>query len=253
MFTTTIDARDMIRTLSTLEKKEFPFALAVALNDTAFQDVRPGWKDEMPRVFDRPTRLTLNAVLVKKARKKNPVAEIFLRNTAHKGTPPARYLIHEVEGGTRLHKPFENILIRAGIMSANEFAVPGTSYPLDNFGNIPGKVIRALLSDLQVSRSDDTSSFSTPASRRRRRRRKRKRGGIYFLSRGGQNVLPRGVYERIITGFGVSARTVLHFVSSVRYEERFDAYQIAQDLFDKNFPRRFRAAMKKAVRTSRKK
>jgi hypothetical protein len=250
VFKTDIDARKMIAVLSELEKSQFPFALARALNDTAFEDIRPGWKDEMLRVFDRPTRITLNAVLVKKATKKLPIAEIYLRDQATKGTPPVRFLAHQVEGGTRRKKPFENLLRQIGVMEANEFAVPGKSYPLDAFGNVPGRVINAVLSDVGGSR--DRAAVSTPASRRKRERRRTKRGGVYFYSRGDGRV-PRGIYERIRTGFGTGVRTVFVFVTGARYRQRLDVDELTSDLFRVNFPKRFRKAMRHAVATARKK
>lgn len=248
MFKAEIDARALVAGLSDLEKKQFPFALATAINDTAFQDVRPGWRDAMLQVFDRPTSFTLNAVLVNKANKKDPAAEIYLRDEATKGTPPARYLFHEAYGGVRKHKPFENRLISAGIMSASEYAVPGTSTVLDAYGNVPGRVVNAILADVKASR--EVASFSTPASRRRRERSKKKRGGVYFVSRGDRGV-QRGIYERIRTAFGTAVRPVFIFVGSVHYSKRFDAEAIARKLFYANFPRRFDAALARAIASSK--
>lgn len=253
MFKTDVQADLLIAELDELGKRQFPYALAKALNDTAFQDVRGGWRDEMLQVFDRPTRITLNAVLVNRANRKDavPAAEIYIRDEASGGTPPVRWLVHGVEGGSRKHKPFENLLIRAGIMSPTEFAVPGKSYPLDAHGNVPGGVVKAITGDVRLARTDDTSHFSTPESRRRRERRRNKRGGLYFLSRG--EGLPRGIYERIRTAFGVAVRTVFIFVSRVSYSPRFDAYDVARELFNRNFPRRFDEAMRHAVRTAKQK
>lgn len=250
MFEARINAEPLIAAMSELEKRQFPFALSKALNDTAFEDVRPGWRDSMLRVFDRPKPLTLNAVLVKRAKKQNPVAEIYLRDEAAKGTPPARYLVHQVEGGTRKRKAFENLLIRAGVMAPSEFAVPGNSVVLDAFGNVPGRVITAILSDVRASRSE--TEYSTAASRRRRERRRTKRGGLYFYSRGDRG-LPRAIYERIRTAFGVAVRPVFIFVTSVSYGKRFDAYETARDLFNRNFEKRFDAAMQHAIATAKRK
>lgn len=247
MITTDIDARAMIASMTDLEKQSFPFAIWKALNDTAFQDVRPGWRDRMLQVFDRPKPLTLNAVLVKRARRNDPEAEIYLRDEAHKGTPPARYLIHQVEGGSRKRKPFESLLTQAGVMEPNEFAIPGKSYPLDPFGNVPARVVTAMLSDVKGSRA--ATEYSTPESRRRRERRRKKRGGLYFYSRGDRG-LPRGIYERIRTAFGVGVRTVFIFATSARYAEQFDAYEVARSLFHEHFPERFEKQLRIEIQKS---
>jgi len=62
MFKVGIDTKGMIERLSDLEKKQFPFAAMLAINDAMF-DTREGWRTAIASVFDRPTQLTLNAVL----------------------------------------------------------------------------------------------------------------------------------------------------------------------------------------------
>jgi hypothetical protein len=253
VFVPKVDAKELIKRLSDVEKRQFPFALATAINDTAFQDVQKGWKDEIPRVFDSPTPFTLNAVQVKKVNFRQAKAsgdfsaEIFLRDEASKGTPPVRYLAHGVTGGTRKRKPFENDLIGAGVMSAGEFAVPAKGLQLDSHGNVPNAVIRTMLSDLQASK--DATRRSTRESRARRARRKKGPTDVYFYWPGDQgtgrstHALPRGIYRRR----GYFYEAVFFFVQSVSYEKRFDAYGLAERLFNAGFPRRFREAMARAM------
>lgn len=251
MFKTTIDAQQLIAKMSDLEKRQMPFATMLAINDAMF-DVREGWKTDIQSVFQAPVPLTINAVLYKKATKENLTAEIFLRNEATKGTPPSRYLIENIkpEGG-REEKPFEYLLRNAGVLGINEYVMPARGFPLDAHGNIPGGILTRILSDLQAQR--DKSANTTPQSRRRReRRRDIGKRAVYFYNREKRGNLPRGIYERTRTGFGGSIRMVLAIVEGApTYSQRFDAYGIAERIFNKQFPIRFRERLDFAVRTAR--
>lgn len=251
------DDRALIASLSDLEKKQLPFATMLALNDAMF-DVREAWKAAMPQVFDSPTPFTQNAVLFKKATKDNLVAEVFLRNEMGDGTPPSRYLLKQSEGGAREEKPFEHLLRMAGILGADEFVVPARGFPLDAFGNVPGGIQNAILSDLQASR--DPASRSTAESRARRSRKKDVgKRAVYFesapalsASQGKKQHLPRAIYQRTRFGSGSAIRMVFIIVKGApRYRVRFDARKLAQDAFAASFPGRFRARLANAVATAK--
>lgn len=248
MYKVAIDADDLFqRELTALEQRQLPWASIQAANRTAWQ-VREEWRKQMPRVFDRPTRLTLNAVLYRRATRQQPVATVFLRDEAHKGTPPARYLEPQVAGGGRRHKSFEKRLIAAGIMPAGSYAVPGQGAQLDQYGNVPGRTITSILSAVQAQ--FDRYQNATPASRERRRRRRRRRGGEYFALKTAHGRLQPGVYERIDTGFGSAVRSVVFFVKTVSYRERYDIFGFAQRTYDELFPFYFERELAAAVETA---
>lgn len=256
MFTTQIDAKAFIEGMSLLEQKQFPFAAANATNDAMF-DVREEWQRTIGSVFDRPTPLTLNAVLYKKATKQNIVADVFLRNEVASGTPPSRYLERQVTGGARSQKPFEFHLRRAGILAADEFVVPARGFPLDAFGNVPKGIATAILSDLQAN--PDPLSNSNAASRGKRSRRKAiGKRAVYFLSspkleatQGRKSHLPRGIFQRTAFSRGSAVRMVFAIVSQPRYTKRFDAYALAKEIFHRQFPIRFKTRMLEALRTAK--
>lgn len=252
------DDRALVRNLSDLEKKQLPFATMLALNDAMF-DVREAWKKAMPEVFDAPTPFTQNAVLYKKATKDNLVAEVFLRNEIGDGTPPARYILEQVEGDEREEKPFEYLLREQGLIGMDEFVVPAKGFPLDQYGNVPAAVQRAILSDLSAAR--DPTSNSTPESRARRaRRRNVSKRAVYFISHGPSGDrgdrrpqhLPRAIFQRTALAHGSALRMVFVIVKGApRYRTRFDAYRLAQTAFSASFPSRFRTRMEAALRTAR--
>lgn len=251
---TEIDAGNVFgRTLTDLEKTQVPFAMALAINDTAFQ-VRDQWSRAMPLVFDRPTPLTRNAVLYRKATKAKPAADIFLRDEAFKGTPPAKYLRAEVEGGPRRQKRSEKWLQARGLMPAGSFAVPGSAAKLDQYGNIRGGDLSKLLSFLGAH--PDALARSTDTSRYRRIKGEIKRQGFttdVFALKKARGKLQPGIYQRVDLGrLGSAIRPILRFVSRVTYRKRYDIFGIAKKAFDDRFPQNFKAALERAMATARK-
>src|SRR5688572_6410454 len=169
MFSILLDDKVLQAKYSDLEIRQLPFATVGAINDALFA-ARDAWRTQLGSVFDRPTSLTLNAVLYEKADKANLHGELFLRNEASKGTPPSRYLVNQVRGGDRREKPFEFLLRQAGVIGADEFVMPARGFPLNAQGNLPAALTRTILSDLQATR--DPLGRSTAASRGKRARRK---------------------------------------------------------------------------------
>ena len=229
-----------------------------AANATAFA-VRQRWAQVMPRVFERPTSLTMRAVLYRKATAARPAAEVFLRDEAFKGTPPAKYLQPQVEGGTRRYKGIEKRLQATGHLPAGMYVVPGKGAQLDAHGNVPARQISQVLS--QLGARFDPQQNETDTSRGRRQRREAKRGqraGDYFAvssrvggkGRGRGHLAP-GVYQRIRTGFGSALRSVLHFVKRVQYRPRYRVFDLAQRIYQREFPFHFTRELAKAVQTSK--
>lgn len=238
--------------LNELERRQLPFATMQAVNATAF-DVRQRWGEIMPKVFDRPVPLTLKAVLYTKASFAKPVAQIYIRDEAFKGAPPAKYLQAQVEGGQRRHKAFENRLMAAGILPAGMFAVPGKGVALNAFGNLPARQITAVLSQVQAQFDPLNNQTAVSAGRRRRREAKKgQRNGDYFVARRSGH-LPAGIYQRITSGFGSSVRSVrsvLFFVKRATYRKRYDIFGAAQKIFDRRFPENLRRELAKAVESA---
>jgi hypothetical protein len=242
-----IDVGDVLRRhLTELELTQVPFATMQAINTTAFE-TRQRWAEVMPRIFDRPTPLTMNAVLYRKASKAKLEADIYIRDEAFKGTPPAKYLRAQVEGGPRHMKSFEKRLNAAGILPIGMFVVPGRGAVLDRYGNIPGSQLTAILS--AVGAQHDRYQNASGASRKRRRGRG-KRGGEYFALKTRHGKLKPGVYERIETGFGSAVRSILHFVRAPHYRKRYDIFGMATTIFNRRYPEIFKAELQRAVEST---
>lgn len=240
----------LARQFSELERKQLPFATMRAINEAAFQ-IRERWAVVMPRVFDKPTALTLKAVLYKKASLQKPQAQVFIRDEASNGTPPAKYLQAQVEGGTRRHKGIEKTLSNRGVLASNMFVVPGKGAQLDAHGNISRGQIQAIKSQLGVQ--SDKYANETDVSRTRRLKRESKKGArnsSYFAVKTQRGNLQPGVYQRTVSGFGAGLRSILFFVRSVRYRKRYQIFDLAQKFYDRNFPRIFDKELAKALADS---
>ncbi|MFC6838614.1 hypothetical protein [Xanthomonas theicola] len=242
-----VDANNLLgRQFTELERDQLPFAVMQACNATAFE-IRETWKRTAPRVFDRPAPLTVNAAMYRKATKDKLFAEIFLRDETFKGTPPSKYLLPEVQGGGRRQKGLEVLLQAKGLMPRGHFAVIGRGATPDQYGNVRGGQITAILSQLKAQR-DDYQNQSSGSVRRRASRRKR--GGKYFVLTKQRGRLKPGIYERIDTGFGSAVRSIFFFTARATYKPRYDIFGLAQRTWDKLMPFYLDRELEKAIRTA---
>ena len=130
--------------LNALERKQLPFAYSLAVNRTA-KLVKQAEIDKMRAVFDRPTPYTLNSLYVKPGTKANPSAYVWLKYDTFKGTPAEKYLLPQIDGGSRSHKRFERALQGVGAMPTGYYCIPGKFAQMDNYGNWSrGQIIKIL-------------------------------------------------------------------------------------------------------------
>lgn len=233
------DVAALTRSLNDVQRKQIPFATALALTRTAFS-ARDDVKAEMARVFDRPTPFTLNSVFAKPATKDKLEYRVFLRDEAFKGTAPAEYLQPQIEGGSRTPKRFERAIQRGGILSRGRLAVPGKRARLNAYGNQPRGQITKILSQLRAS--PDPLQNATGS---KRSERKRRQSGAYFLF--GPPGSPRGVLERV----GQQVTPVMVFINHATYRKRFRFYDIAKRTVDRQFVGQFERALTHALATAR--
>lgn len=234
------DIQGLIDRMTVVETESVPFWTAAALTQTA-KDIQAEQVAEMARVFDRPTRFTLNALYVKPATKTELTALVMFKEGF--GSIPAwRYLGPEVEGGTRVHKSYERRLIQVGAMHPNEYAAPGQGVALDINGNVSGALWQVMMADIGLMR--DPQQNTTAKSRKRAIKNGR---GRYFILRPDwpaaqgfgnlvRNVAP-GIYHR--TGGG-SIVPVIAFVRAPTYGKRLAFYDIAKRVLQARFMVNFR-------------
>jgi hypothetical protein len=226
----------------------FPQGVAQGLTWTMAK-VRRAEIDNMRRVFDRPTRWTLNAVEYKPARPDKLEALVWLKDDYTGGIAPANYLEPQIIGGSRRIKRFERLLQQRRLMPPGWFAIPGNGARLDRFGNMRGSQIVEILSALQAF---NLSGFSANRTTRSMKRNKRLRkyfaitGNNRRASNGGN--LPMGIYEQ---ERDKSIVTVLRFRPTVHYERRLHWFAIADEVMSKHKDADIRGGIRKALRQAR--
>lgn len=234
----TTNAADLERRLNNAFARQLPFATALGLTRTAIK-IREAEKAEMQRVFDRPTRFTLNAFEVIPATKETQVAEV-----RYKGTPPyggRHFLEPQVEGGPRRMKGMERRLKFAvpefGAFSA---AIPARKAQRDAYGNWSAGERNRVLSALQAQ--GDAAANTTDRSMRRNRGRAQ-----YFLGTVGRAT---GVFRRQ-PGTDQMHLVLLFVRKRPSYTARFDFDGVGIKTFNAVYPAEFEAAMERALATAR--
>lgn len=230
------------RSLSNLEARQAPFAIALALTRTA-QDVRANTISRMQRVLDRPTRFTLNAFKVVPARKNDPTAVVGFRSFTRTAAGVRSYLEPVEFGGPRPPKRFEVLLRQAGILDADEFTVPARGTRLNASGNVAASRYVQILSQL---RAFNSAGFSANETARSRARAKPTRTRFFAVTKDG--ALPRGIYER--TGRR-GAKAVFIFVKQPTYRAILGFRQIAETTTALRLPVNLESAMAQAIASAR--
>jgi hypothetical protein len=227
----------LLRGLTDLQKSQMPYAAMRAATDVAFM-VRKGWQDEMRRVFKNPTDWTLNGIVVDKADRNGRSSRVRFEASGGKGTPSGLYLQPQMDGGPRPHTPFENRLIRSGLLTAAEFLVPGKFAERDAAGNlVPGQIAK-ILSDLGTIET----ARRGPGSRDRGVRALES----YRIERPNSGA-PKGIYLQ------QGARRLLVFliVRQPQYKQLLNLDAVSQRVIAREFAPAFRRNLAQAVASSR--
>jgi hypothetical protein len=235
------DVAKLTRHLREIERKQIPFATAMALNATA-KGAQSDVKARIPSIFDRPTRWTLNAVYVQKASKSRLEADIHLKDEPMGGTAAGKYLLPQIVGGPRPQKPFERRLSAAGIGSTGYFA-PAYGADFDGNGNMNSGQLTKILSVMGALNDVAAKGLN---SRNKGKRRNEQYFAVNPTNTG--NGLRPGIYKR--TG-AVTSIPVLWFIPRPSYKAIFPFPQLGADAMQRRFPGEFRKALDKALATAR--
>ena len=226
----TSELQALVKQLEGLNARGISFANQRATNNVAFK-VRAEWMRKAGEVLDRPRPFTRNAMLVRKASRSNPVATVFVRDEASGGIAPAVYLQQQVLGGQRRMKRSDRALQAAGLLPPGFVALPGAGITLDSNGNIRASQIKRILAAVRANQS--SAGGSKPAQQKQRR------GVAVFALAEQHGKLRPGVYERR----GRDIKPLLVFLRAGRYQPRFDIFEYARDVLQREAVPEYRAAL----------
>jgi hypothetical protein len=221
-----------------------PLVTAKALTFTA-QSAQKAIVAAMPRVFQSPTRFTLNSTRIEPATPEKLIARVAVKDRAAAGTTVAQnVLLPGVEGGRRGEKRFERSLRFSGLMVQGEYAVPGAAATLDGAGNLSAAAIRTVLKQLQGE--------VRGAKGAKRRRLAKRKNDLFVGTPAGRGNRPAGVYRR--EGGGREGqrrlRPLLIFVrKQPTYRARLDFTDLAATTARADFPAIQRRLLAKAAAT----
>lgn len=206
----------------------FSEAVAKSLNSTGYIITQKVMPQVLEMVFDRPTPWVKRGFEYIKADSTKLTLRIRAKEEAGKGNPAYKILQAQVYGGARAAKRFEKRLRYAGILSNNEFVVPGKYAKLDRYGNqSPGQIIQILSA---LGAFDETGYLM---NRSVRNPRNKKPLQIFVARRGDKATkhLSPGIYERK----GRKIRQLMKFVRQPQYKIRLEFEDIVQQSFNQIF------------------
>ena len=231
MLTIGLDDRELQAHLSRLVERDIRTAATWALNDTA-ADVLAHVQERMAEVFDRPTRFTLNAFMVKRARPDQLEAEVKERPSVDRRHFLKTQEFGGVRGRTGLEGLLDARLAYDGVITA---AVPAGGAKLDAYGNWSTGQRNQALSAVQSQR--DKTTNTTAGSRKRNR----KRAGFFVPS--AESRLSPGIWKRDADG---SVSKVLHFTRAMpAYDRRLGFFDEARQVYDLRLPAHLRRTIEK--------
>jgi hypothetical protein len=239
------DIKAATRWLDDVQRKQIPFALSYAINETA-KEVQAGLAAEM-RVFDRPKPATVKGTFIKRSTKTNLEATIGLK-TRTQGTPTAEYLYAQVNPGGREDKRSEILLQRAGILPAGYQTRPGSGARMDAYGNMSRGQIVQILSYFQAFGGiKESGRFKGKTTKSRAINRTGAVSGKYFIVPDGYAGLATGVWKRQ----GRKIEPVLIFIKPPIYRKRYDFYGVASKIVRTTFVKQFDKALQYAMATAK--
>lgn len=223
--------------LRNLAEEQMPFALATAINSTAFA-VQKFEKERIATVFDRPTPLIQNAFRVEKATKQSLTAKVYI-------DPKRSVLSPHERGGSRGLKGFERVLRDKGWLPSGYRAVPSRSMALDSFGN----PLRAEINRL-MKWAQGVTGFSGQRTQTQR---------YFCIPVGSRAALSPGLWLEAKGSSGKGAGgyrmrkaiPLLLFVTGVRYQERLEFVATADQEARRLLPDAMSAAVQRAMETAR--
>jgi hypothetical protein len=237
----TSNFQELNRGLRLLGESGIPYALAAASAKTAVK-VRTMLLLQMGKDLERPTPVTEKSLYLKAGNKTKPAARVWFKDSFNSGIPADKYLGPQVEGGARGPKRFEAALRARGILGGAQWAIPAKDI-LNQYGNMPGALAVKILSALGAA---ETKAGVTANASSSRKSRKKGNARKYFVAKIRNT---QAIWEaKNLRGFGRGIRPVVIFVNKTpNYGKRYQFFEIAQGVVDRNYLDELITAIDKAA------
>ena len=222
--------------LGQIAKKQLPFAISRAINET-LSGAHKAVVKEINDVFHEPTPAVQKGVRWSASTKRNLSGKIYLTSGGGGGPDIASILRPHITGADRIKKASEGAFKRHGWMGQGQWMVPGPGAPIDRYGNVPGNYMKKVIAQLKADTALGYNKMSRTAARR----------GVGTL----YGIPFKGVFKR--TGPRTSIPVLFFTYAKPRYEAgRFDFYYVVKNHAKNNFVSNFRKAFKEAMSSLRK-
>jgi hypothetical protein len=251
MIRCTIDPHEILGSLTDLEQRQLPFAIAQSLTRVA-TTARAKVQQAMPQVFDRPTPATVKGVMYRPANKTrlDEGSTVYIQDEGNgKSLSPAKWLNTEVQGGKRRDKRLEVALKAKGVMPKDAQTAVSRFAPLDAFGNLKGSFVVQLMSILNLLAETGYAANQTAKSKARNAKRTKK-APDYFIGRPEGSRGRTGIWERIDSAFGSAIRPILYFIKPPTYRTRLPFFGMVDGVFQQMAPEDLRTSLNDAVKTA---
>lgn len=238
------------RAMRDIEHKQLPYAMMLALNDTA-KGARKAVQAQMGKSFDRPTPFAKRGVVYERASKDKLDAKVVIygSKTGAGGLPAAYFLGPQVDGGVRRLKAFEVQLKERGLLPEGHVVVPAERTKLDRYGNVSQGQINRIMSGLKIDYRGAGATRVASTKKGKARRARGSRGGFYFVPGPGSHLHP-GVWLEL--GFPYRAiYPVLMFVKQGGYAKRLPFHKVVGEYSAVHLPKNFTRSWSRAMRTAR--
>lgn len=231
------DIDEVSRAFDVMGKDQVPFATSLAMNRTA-QLVQKTLITTMRSIFDRPTPFILNSTFIASSTKSRLQVTIGHKDASGR-IPSSAFVKSEIEGGSRLMKASEKAL--------GHYYAPSKNVSLDQYGNVPGSVIKQIMSAL----GDGGTG-------------KLKGQEIFVMQPNNPRGLKPGVYQRLKIGTktrhsalaggkvalqsGGKLKPILFFEThSPQYTQRYDFEGVVARVWQAEYSRQFESALDYAL------
>jgi len=228
-----LEGMDEVKKMLTGYEKQLPYVTMLTLNDLAF-DAMTQIKAEVKVKLNLRNQKLPNAFRVKKAKKNNLTAELFIDDWKWQ----AKILKPHFFGGDRAKKGLEKAMIYAGAMRATDILTPSPGVKIQSSTYVQ------IMSYLKLN-----YKAGYDANRNDKSKRKNKSTQFFIAKKTDRKTkhLHPGIYARI-NGQVVA---ILRVAKRPAYKQRFDLEKTTLKVYKDKMAYYFKKNAQKAIRTAR--